>query len=152
MCGCTTCYKYYCSDEQYRLYLQPVYRNDYDVSPVAHFKYVDRVAGCCTNDERMLAEIVPAEEITDDEMALLSFYLILTSGYAKNELGCNFKTVSCLSASPFGVQSTDEILGIHTRYLDEKEAGRAQVISTAKLNNMVPATRDIGGSRQQSMM
>jgi len=79
-CGCLTCSRYYCSDEQYRLYLQPIYRNDYDQTPVAHFKYLDRVAGPCSRDERMSVQIEPCDELTIEEMEILSFYLVLLSG------------------------------------------------------------------------
>mmetsp|Transcript_18927 Transcript_18927/g.26355 ORF Transcript_18927/g.26355 Transcript_18927/m.26355 type:complete len:331 (-) Transcript_18927:351-1343(-) len=130
-CGGIQCYKYYCSDEQYRLYLQPIYRTEHDVAPVAHFKYVDRVRGPCMTDERISSTIEPCDELTQEDMDILAFYLILTSNYvAHYELGINWTRTVSASPSPYGIESIDTILGIHTKYLDEKDACGAKLINT----------------------
>mmetsp|Transcript_9482 Transcript_9482/g.15324 ORF Transcript_9482/g.15324 Transcript_9482/m.15324 type:complete len:335 (+) Transcript_9482:119-1123(+) len=135
--GCVQCYKYYCSDEQYRLYLQPIYRNDFDVAPIAHFKYVDRIQGPCLSDERISTTVEPCDELTVEEMEILSFYLVLTSNYVgHHELGLNWCRVASNSPHPYGLESIDTILGIHTKYLDEREAARANLVNVGSRPQM----------------
>eukprot|EP00469_Lotharella_globosa_P011281 CAMPEP_0167786024 /NCGR_PEP_ID=MMETSP0111_2-20121227/8551_1 /TAXON_ID=91324 /ORGANISM="Lotharella globosa, Strain CCCM811" /LENGTH=315 /DNA_ID=CAMNT_0007677337 /DNA_START=112 /DNA_END=1059 /DNA_ORIENTATION=+ len=122
LCGCLSCYKYYCSSEQYREYRQPIYRKLETSAPVAYFKYVDRIRGPCCADERLSMVIEPADELSEDDFQLLSFYLILTSGYANWELGLNFSLLASNSITPYGVESIDEAVGIHKRSLTEKDA------------------------------
>jgi len=66
--------------------------------------------------------IEPADELSEDDFQLLSFYLILTSGYANWELGLNFSLLASNSITPYGVESIDEAVGIHKRSLTEKDA------------------------------
>mmetsp|Transcript_17560 Transcript_17560/g.24520 ORF Transcript_17560/g.24520 Transcript_17560/m.24520 type:complete len:367 (-) Transcript_17560:488-1588(-) len=149
--GCLSCYRYYCTEERYRLYLQPIYRTDHDVSPVAHFKYLDRIAGPCSYDERLSASVDPCDEVTEAELQLLSFYLVLSSGYASRELGCNWSWLVCQSATPVGVQQVDDIFEIHTRHISEKEANRANLISTAKTFGQMKRTSISAGSRTHQL-
>jgi len=120
--GCLSCYKYYCSGEQYREYRQPIYRKLETSPPVAYFKYVDRIKGPCCADERLSMSIEPADELSEDDFQLLAFYLVLISGYANFELGVNFAYLASNSVSPYGVEGIDELVGIHKRSLTEKDA------------------------------
>eukprot|EP00470_Lotharella_oceanica_P012218 CAMPEP_0170187488 /NCGR_PEP_ID=MMETSP0040_2-20121228/41847_1 /TAXON_ID=641309 /ORGANISM="Lotharella oceanica, Strain CCMP622" /LENGTH=280 /DNA_ID=CAMNT_0010434541 /DNA_START=22 /DNA_END=864 /DNA_ORIENTATION=+ len=120
--GCLTCYKYYCSDEQYREYRQPIYRTLENSAPVAYFKYIDRIRGPCSSDERLSMSIEPADDLSPDDFQLLAFYLVLTFGYVDFELGLNFSYLSKNSVTPYGLEGIDELVGIHKRSLTEKDA------------------------------
>jgi len=130
-CGCLQCIKFYCTDEQYILYMQPVFRKLTDEAPALFFKYVDRISGPCTYDERVMMSIEPVDELSKNDWELLSMYLVLNSGYAHRELGCNWRYISCMSPMPIGLEGIDAILSIHKRGLTEKEAvdGKLMIMS-----------------------
>jgi len=127
--GCLTCVKYYCTNEQYREYRQPIYPSLENSPPVAYFKYVDRIKGPCCADERLSMSIEPAGELSEDDFKLLSFYLVLISGYADWELGVNWKLLASNSVTPYGLESIDTLVNIHQRKLTEKEAVEQGIIN-----------------------
>uniref|UniRef100_A0A6V3SFF8 Phospholipid scramblase n=1 Tax=Lotharella globosa TaxID=91324 RepID=A0A6V3SFF8_9EUKA len=132
-CGCLQCVKYYCTDEQYILYMQPVFRKITDESPAAFFKRVDRISGPCCWDETIASSIEPVDELTKNDWDLLTMYLILTSGYAHRELGWNWRYIGWNVASPFGLEGIDAIRSIHKRGLTEKEAIDGKLIQTIQM-------------------
>lgn len=73
--------------------------------------------------------IEPADEMSKEDFELLTFYLVLASGYASWELGMNWYFLASNSVTPYGVESIDESVGIHKRSLTEKDAAHQGLIN-----------------------